>query len=127
MKTEVATGIDELKRQFAGATFTIREDNQGGAFVVMEPFVLSPKYFPSVTWMGFQIPAQYPYADVYPVFIGGNVSRANGAPFVVPITRGHQFEGRPAIQVSRRNGAARSGVQKVTMKILKVLDYLEKQ
>jgi Prokaryotic E2 family E len=126
MKAEVAIGIDELRRQFAGATFTVREDNQGGAFVVIEPFALSPKYSPSVTWIGFQIPAQYPYADIYPVFIGANVSRANGAPFVVPITRGHQFEGRPAIQVSRRNGTAQSGVQKVTTKILKVLDYLER-
>jgi hypothetical protein len=126
MKTEVTNGIDELKRQFASASFTVREDNQGGAFVIMEPLPLGPKYNPSVTWMGFQIPAQYPYADIYPVFVGDHVSRANGAPFVVPITRGHRFEGRPAIQVSRRNGATQGGVQKATTKILKVLDYLDK-
>ncbi len=39
---------------------------------------------------------------------------------------GHTFEGRSAIQVSRRNGAAQNGFQKVPAKLLKILDYLEK-
>jgi hypothetical protein len=126
MKVEVSSGIEELKRQFSASTFKVREDGQGGAYVVMEPVTLGPKYRPEITWVGFHVPAQYPYADIYPVFIGGNVTRANGVPFSVPVTPGHQFEGRPAIQVSRRNSAAQSGLQKVGAKILKVLDFLEK-
>jgi len=126
MKVEVSAGIEELKRQFSASTFAFREDGQGGAYVVMEPVVLGPKYRPEVTWVGFQIPAQYPYADIYPVFIGGNVVRADGMPFATPVTPGHHFEGRPAIQVSRRNSAAQSGMQKGVAKILKVLDFLEK-
>ena len=126
MKTEVANGIDELRRQFAGATLTVREDNQGGAYVIMEPFDLGPKFNPPITWMGFHIPAQYPYADIYPVFVGDNVALANRAPFVVPITRGHRFEGRSAIQVSRRNGAIQGGLQRAVAKILKVTDYMDK-
>jgi hypothetical protein len=126
MKIEVSSGIEELKRQFSGSTFTVREDGQGGAHVVMEPVTLGPKFRPDNTWLGFHIPPQYPYADIYPVFIGANVARANGVPFAVPVTPGHIFEGRPAIQVSRRNSAAQSGLQKVGTKILKVLDFLEK-
>ena len=126
MKAEVATSIEELKRQFAAATFIVREDGQGGAYVVMEPITLGQRYRPPDSWLGFQIPAQYPYADIYPVFIGGDVVRADGVPFVVPVTHGHTFEGRRAIQVSRRNGAAQSGLQKALAKILKVLDFLEK-
>jgi hypothetical protein len=126
MKVEVSSGIEELKRQFGTSTFTVREDGQGGAYVVMEPVTLGPKYRPEVTWVGFQIPAQYPYADIYPVFIGGNVVRTSGTPFAAPVTPGHHFEGRPAIQVSRRNSAAQSGLQKAGAKILKVLDFLEK-
>jgi hypothetical protein len=126
MKVEVSSGIEELKRQFGASTLTVREDGQGGAYVVMEPVTLGPKYKPEVTWVGFQIPAQYPYADIYPVFIGGNIARANGTPFNAPVTPGHHFEGRPAIQVSRRNSAAQSGLQKVGAKILKVLDFLER-
>ncbi len=126
MKAEVASGIEELKRQFSAASFTIREDGQGGAYVVMEPVTLGPRYRPSETWVGFQIPPQYPYADIYPVFMGGDVSRANGVPFSVPVTVGHTFEARPAIQVSRRNSAAQGGLQKAGSKILKVLDFLER-
>jgi len=126
MKVEVSSGIEELKRQFSAASLAVREDGQGGAYVVMEPVTLGPKFRPETTWVGFQIPAQYPYADIYPVFIGANVARANGVPFTTPVTPGHHFEGIPAIQVSRRNSSAQSGMQRVGTKILKVLDYLEK-
>jgi hypothetical protein len=72
----------------------------------------------------FHIPAQYPYADIYPVFIGGDVRRVDGVAFTAPVTPGHTFEGRPAIQVSRRSSTAQNGLQKATAKILKVLDFL---
>lgn len=126
MRVEVSNAIEELRRQFSAATFTVREDGQGGAYVVMEPVTLGPKYRPEKTWVGFHIPPQYPYADIYPVFMGGEVSRANGVPFSAPVTVGHTFEARPAIQVSRRNSAAQGGLQKAGTKILKVLDFLER-
>jgi hypothetical protein len=126
MKPEVATGVEELKRQFEGSSVVARDDGQGGAHVVIDPMSLGPKFQPSSTWMGFHIPAQYPYADIYPVFIGGDVRRVDGIPFAPPVTPGHHFEGRPAIQVSRRNSSAQAGLQKVANKILKVLDFLEK-
>jgi hypothetical protein len=124
MKIEVSTAIEELKHQFSTATFTVNEDGQGGARVLIEPIRIGAKYSPSDTWLGFQIPAQYPYADIYPVFIG-NVVRVDGRPFVAPVTPGHSFGGRPALQVSRRNSAVQSGLQKAKTKILKVLDFLE--
>jgi hypothetical protein len=126
MKVEVASGVEDLKRQFGAAQFTVREDGQGGAYVVMDPIDLGEKFTPRQSWMGFHIPAQYPYADIYPVFISSNVRRANGRPFEVPITPNHAFEGRPALQISRRNSAAQNGLQKVPTKILKVLDFLER-
>ncbi len=126
MKVEVSTAIDELKRQFSTSSLSVREDGQGGAYVVMEPVELGAKFRPAATWVGFQIPAQYPYADIYPIFIGTDVQRANGVAFQTPVTPGHSFEGRAAIQISRRSAAAQSGSQKAVAKILKVLDYLEK-
>ena len=126
MKTEVSTSIEELKNQFKESKLTIREDGQGGAYVLLNPVSLSEKFFPNNTWMGFQIPAQYPYADIYPVFIGSEIRRKDGLPLSGPITPGHHFEGRTALQVSRRNGSAQSGLQKAPWKILKVLDFLEK-
>jgi hypothetical protein len=125
MKVEVAVAIEELGRQFAGSSLGVREDGQGGAFVVMDRVSLGPRFRPDSSWVGFQIPAQYPYADIYPIFIAEDVSRVDGVAFVAPVTRGHTFEGRPAIQISRRNGAAQSEMQKATAKLLKVLNYLE--
>lgn len=126
MKVEVSTGIEELKRQFSSSVLTVTEDGQGGAYVVIETIPLGPRYKPEFTWIGFQIPAQYPYADIYPAFIGADVVRADGVAFTAPITPGHNFIGRPAIQISRRNGTAQLGLQKATTKVLKILDFLEK-
>ena len=125
MKSEVATAIEELRKQFSSAGFAVTEDGQGGARVIMEPISVGTRLRPSSTWMGFHIPPTYPYADLYPVFIGANLERVDGAALQSPLTRGPQFEGRPAIQISRRNGAAQTSLQKATFKILKVLDFLE--
>ncbi len=126
MKTEVSAAIEELRKQFDAASIAVREDDKGGAFVLIEPISLGPRYRPEQTWLGFRITAQYPYADIYPVFIGADSSRVDGVPFSPPVTPGHQFEGRPAIQVSRRSAAAEKGSQKAIAKVLKVLDFLHK-
>lgn len=126
MKIEVSAAIEELKRQFSSSLFIESEDGQGGARVVIENVSIGARYKPETTWVGFQIPALYPYADIYPVFIGADVVRVDGVPFTPPITLGHNFEGRPALQVSRRNGSAGGGLQKASTKILKILDFLEK-
>jgi hypothetical protein len=58
--------------------------------------------------------------------MGGDVVRKDGVGWVVPVTSGHSFEGRRGLQVSRRNGAAQTNMQKASAKILKILDFLEK-
>lgn len=126
MNVEVSNAITELERQFSGCNFTIRNDDQGGAYIIIDSVSLGPKYTPDSTWLGFHLPAQYPYADIYPVFMGSEIARIDKSEFLAPVTRGHTFEGRTAIQISRRNGAAQAGMQKATMKLLKILDFLEK-
>ena len=94
MRTEVTTAVGELKRQFPDSTFTVSDDGQGGAYVFMEPVVLGAGYEPASTWFGFQIPAQYPYADIYPVFMGAECRRKAGAGFSVRSnTRAHASRG----------------------------------
>lgn len=126
MKAEVTTSIEELKRQFPDSRFSVRDDDQGGAYVIAEPVRIGGRFRPESTWIGFHIPPLYPYADIYPVFIGTDIARIDGAAFVAPVTHGANFEGRPAIQISRRNGTAPQGLQKAHTKILKVLDFLER-
>ena len=126
MRAEVIGAIEELKNQFGGAPLTVSEDGQGGAHVIVELVPIGPRFRPDKTWMGAHITAQYPYADIYPVFIGGDVIRVDGVPFAAPITPVPNFQGRQALQISRRNNAIGSGPQTAVAKFLKILDFLER-
>ena len=126
MRIEVARAIDEVKAQFPDSTVTVTDDGQGGARLIIEPVSIGARYRPTVTWLGFHVPPQYPYADIYPVFIGAEVSRSDGSAFQVPVTPNHTFESRRALQVSRRSPAAQNGHQTAVAKILKILDFLER-
>ena len=126
MKQDVADAIEELKQAFPSSTVTISEDGQGGAYVFVENLDIGARFAPSITWMGGHITALYPYADIYPVFIDAAVSRAGGRGFDAPITQGHNFAGRPAIQISRANNQVQNCPQTAVAKFMKILDFLEK-
>lgn len=126
MRTEVSKAIDELHRQFPDARIAATEDGSGGAYVVVEPVSIGSRFVPESTWIGGHLTAQYPYADVYPVFIGADVRRGDGAGLHSPVTSGHTFAGRSALQVSRRTATAEQTPQSAVVKFLKVLHFLEK-
>lgn len=125
MKQEVATAIEELKRAFPSSDISIQEDGGGGAYVIVEEVDLGSRYEPASSWLGGHIPAQYPYADIYPLFISDSVRRVDGVVFEAPVTRGAQFLDRPAIQVSRRNNHTQHYPQTAVAKFVKVLRFLE--
>ena len=126
MKQDIADAIEELKRAFPSSAVTIKEDGQGGAYVFVENVDIGARFVPSHTWMGGHITALYPYADIYPVFIDASVSRVGGRRFDAPITYGHNFAGRPAIQISRVNNQVQNCPQTAVAKFMKILDFLEK-
>ena len=125
MKQEVAKAIDELKRAFSSADVSTRDDGDGGAYVIVEDVDLGNRYEPSSTWLGGHIPALYPYADIYPLFIADNIRRVDGVAFKAPVTCGAQFLDRPAIQVSRSNNRTQHYPQTAVAKFVKVLRFLE--
>ena len=125
MKQDVASAIKELKHAFPSSEVIYMEDGNGGAYVVIEDVEIGDQYQPSTTWLGGHITALYPYADIYPHFIGNNVSRLDGVPFEPPITAGAQFIGRPALQVSRRNNQTQNYPQAAVAKFVKVLHFLK--
>ena len=125
MKQDVANAIEELKQAFPSSTITSSEDDQGGAFVVIESVHIGKCFIPSFTWMGGHITAHYPYADIYPVFIDANVRRVDGKEFEAPITIGNKFLERPAIQISRRNNRVHSSPQTAVAKFLKIINFVE--
>ena len=126
MNSEVAEAIEELRRAFSSSEVTTFEDGSGGAHVIVEEVELGLCFTPDVTWMGGHIPAQYPYADIYPLFMDAGVRRSDGRPFEAPITHNASYAGRAAIQISRRNNQIHSSPQTAVAKFIKVLDFLEK-
>jgi len=126
MNPAVADAIEELKRAFPSSAVTTTEDGEGGAHVFVEAIDIGERFVPRIIWMGGHIPALYPYADIYPVFMDADVRRADGKAFDAPITPGHQFSGRPAFQISRRNNQIQNAPQTAVGKLLKILDFLEK-
>ena len=125
MKQDVAKAIEELKRAFPSSAVCSREDGSGGAYVIVEDVAIGDRYRPSSTWVGGHITALYPYADIYPLFMGDNVRRVDGGTFAVPVTPGAQFLDRPALQISRRNNHTQNFPQTAVAKFLKVLHFLE--
>ena len=124
MKPHVSNAVDELNRAFPSSSVLSREDGKGGAYMIVEDVAIGPKYKPSSTWLGGHITALYPYADIYPLFIGADVRRVNGVAFQPPVTSGAQFDQRPALQVSRRNNHTQNYPQTAVAKFLKVLQFL---
>ena len=125
MKPDVAKAIEELEQAFPSSVVTISEDGEGGSYVVVEAVHIGNRFVPHETWMGGHIPALYPYADIYPVFIDASVRRRDGNGFNVPVTNGHVFQGRPAIQISRRNNRIQNSPQSAVAKFLKVIYFME--
>ena len=125
MKQDVANAIEELKRAFPSSDVCSREDGSGGAYAIVEDVAIGDRYQPSSTWIGGHITPLYPYADIYPLFIGDNVRRADGVAFAAPITSGARFLNRPALQVSRRNNHIQNYPQTAASKFAKVLHFLK--
>ncbi len=123
MTPSVEASLDGLRKAFPGSTVSVlAEDGNGGAFVAVETVALGARFVPSTTWVGAHLPSNLPYADIYPVFIGGDVKKADGTAFVAPVTP-TPWQARPAWQVSRRNNRMMTG-QTAAAKFVKVLDFL---
>src|SRR5437763_1416340 len=123
MTPEVQQAIAELQETWQECPITTREDDEGGAFVIMEQIALFPPYTQATTWAGFRLVFQYPYADVYPHFIRGDLSRTDGRALGEAMTQ-TAFEGRAAIQISRRTTNYHADLQTAAIKLHKVLEWL---
>jgi len=102
---------------------TTREDGEGGAYVIVEEVDLGDPWQQPTTWIGFRITFQYPYIDVYPHYVRGDLARADGQPLgdaMSPTT----FEERPAIQASRRSNRWDPRLDTAAIKLQKVLLWL---
>lgn len=124
MKPEVEQAVQELRDAFPGVPVTVREDGDGGAFVIVEEVKLGQPYNQESTWVGCQVTFQYPYADVYPYFVRGDLSRADGQPLGEGLST-TTWENRPTVQVSRRSNRRDPAYDTVYRKLLRVVEWLK--
>ena len=124
MTDAVAAAVADLRAAHPEATVTADEDNDGGAYVVVDPVPVGGLYVQESTWIGFRITFQYPYADVYPHFVRADLQRRDGRGLGDGISGGHKFAGRPAVQLSRRSNHLNPALDTATLKLAKVLQWL---
>ena len=120
----ITQAVESLRKAFPDSNVVAEGDGSGGAYVVIERVALGDKFTPPITWVGGHVSVQFPYADIYPIFIGAEVRRVSGEPFVAPVTGGHTFRGRAALQVSRRTNRLDPQLQTAPAKFQKVLYWL---
>ena len=123
MTAAVAIAIAEIKETFEESTVTVKEDGGGGAHVRIEPVDPGSPYVQRDTWIGFHITGQYPYADVYPLFVRADLSRVDGKPLGEAMSVS-KFDGHPAIQVSRRSNRLNAAIDTAALKVQKVLQWM---
>jgi hypothetical protein len=125
MNAAVAKAISEIRAAFPDTPTEIQDDGQGGASIILEDVPIGELFTSPSTWIGFRITFQYPYADVYPHFVRGDLLRRAGAPLGTSITGGHSFLGRPSLQLSRRSNRLNPQTDTALLKLLKVTQWLK--
>jgi hypothetical protein len=135
MKPDVAKAVAELKEGLPQHEVHVREDSDGGAFVLVEGMEIGDGFAPNISWIGFQITFAYPDADVYPHFLDPQVRYVGqgAAPnqhaegnLPTAMTRGAMLPGfdRPAIQVSRRSNHRCVATDSALQKLLRIVAFL---
>lgn len=127
MKPGIEQAINEIELALPECPVVVREDGDGGALVIVENVDLGAPYKQETTWVGFHITFPYPYADVYPHFVRGDLSRVDGKPLGNATSPNASFEGRPAVQISRRSNRLNPVTDTAQRKLLKVLDWLRRR
>jgi hypothetical protein len=127
MTPEVKVAIEEIRQTFSGHRVDVVPERQGGAYVTVQGLDVGKRFAPPTTWCGFLVPFHYPRADVYPHYIDGGLGRADRKPHGLGITAYGQWQGRSALQVSRRSRRWDAAVDTAAGKLLKVLTWLQSQ
>lgn len=123
IKPAVEEVLRHLREEFPDSIVSFMPDETGGGDVIVDSVELCG-FEPRRTWIGANLSPQLPFADVYPLFVGGDVKRDNGAPLGGPTTPS-QFATRAAIQISRRTNNLVATPYAAAMKFRKVLAFLE--
>jgi hypothetical protein len=113
----VQGAVDSLRGHF-GQEPEVTPDGSGGAHVVVPIVSVGGRYEPADTWLGFHVSAAYPHSDVYPHYIG-RVERCDQQPHCSAV-QSVEWQGRQALQLSRRSNGWNSATDTAALKAEKV-------
>lgn len=126
LMVSVTKALDGLQATFVDSQIVVEADGAGGARVCVEVVSLGEQYVQAESWMGGHLVAQLPYADVYPLFVRGDLTRRDGRPLGIAMSGGHAFLRRPAVQVSRRSRRKDPAIESPAVKFIKVLEWIRR-
>lgn len=122
VSSAVLDGVAGVREQFPGHGVEATADGTGGVIVIVEDVPTGGPYLEETTWLGFQISSAYPMADVYPHFVG-RLQRVDKAGHGEGFSEA-EWQGRPALQLSRRSNGWNADVDTAGLKTMKVLAWL---
>lgn len=126
MTPEVEQAVEELRALFADTEVDAVDTGDGGAIVTVSRVDPGPVFTQRETWLRFAIGFQYPYADIYPLFVRADLTRADGQPHGEGIGLA-EFDGENALQLSRRSSRLNPTIDTAALKVTKVLEWLRAQ
>ena len=130
MSTDVKPKVEEaialLRQRYGVAHINSEPDGQGGAFVTVDDVSLGAPFVQSGTWLGFQLTAMFPYADVYPHFARPDLARVDGAALGEGTSLA-TFRDQPALQISRRSKNVEPSAEMAIRKLLRVVAWLQRR
>ena len=126
MKPEVEQAVDELRTVYGDEEVAVVPRDDGGAIVTIASIDVGTTYSPRWTWLKFAIGFQYPYADIYPLFVRPDLIRVDGRPHGQAISMS-SLEGESALQLSRKNNHLNPEIDTAVRKVRKVIEWLRQQ
>lgn len=117
--------VAAIREHFDGHAVEVLPDGSGGVHVIVDNVFVGDQYSPSTSWLGFQINSAYPRSDVYPHYLA-RVSRVDGAPHG-PAVQPVSWQGRDALQLSRRSNRWNPHLDTAALKAQKVLTWFADQ
>jgi hypothetical protein len=104
-------------------------DGQGGVWIELTDVTLGDRYQQESTFVICLLPFNLPAADVYPLFVRNDLSRADGKGLgegfaATSVSWPGDKQPRPVVQVSRRTRGSAFTLQTPRQKIDKVLDWV---
>jgi hypothetical protein len=128
MKEAVERGVAEISDAYGTDHVRVVPDDQGGAWVEVADLDLGAPYLQDTTFLVCLLPFNLPAADVYPMFVRPDLTRADGPALgdgfqVTQLSWPGEPQPRAVVQVSRRTRGDFTA-QTPAHKIEKVLDWI---